>query len=112
MIKLERIQYRCLRIALGLMQSTHVHVQAVEVIAGVEPLRLRYSMMNQRYLTKVFTTSSHPLKQKLSELQSLGSPKIIKEFTIVSSFDIHPKMQIYNFPLDALLYIHLLKKMR
>jgi hypothetical protein len=38
MIKLERIQYRCLRIALGLMLSTHV--QAVEVIAGVEPLRL------------------------------------------------------------------------
>jgi hypothetical protein len=38
------------------------------------------------------------------ELQSLGSPKKIKEFTIVSSFDIHPKMQMHNFPLDALLH--------
>jgi hypothetical protein len=33
MLKLERIQYRCLRIALGLMQSTHV--QMLEVIGGV-----------------------------------------------------------------------------
>jgi hypothetical protein len=38
---------------------------------------------------------------KLKRIQY--SPKIIKKFTIVSSFDKHPKMQIYNFPLDALL---------
>ncbi len=52
LLKLERIQYRSLRIALGLMQSTHV--QTVEVIAGVEPLRLRISMLNQWFLTAVF----------------------------------------------------------
>jgi hypothetical protein len=40
MLKLERIQYRCLRVAAGLMQSTHL--QTMEVLAGVEPLRLRY----------------------------------------------------------------------
>jgi hypothetical protein len=34
MLKLERVQYRCLRIALGLMQSTHV--QTLEVSATVE----------------------------------------------------------------------------
>jgi hypothetical protein len=32
-LKLEKIQYRCLRMALGLMQSTHV--QTLEVIDGV-----------------------------------------------------------------------------
>jgi hypothetical protein len=84
------------------MQSTHV--QTVEVIAGVEPLRLRYSMFNQRYLIKVFSSESHPLKQKLCELHSLGSPKILREFTIVSALDICSNMQIYNYPLDALLY--------
>jgi hypothetical protein len=75
MLKLERIQYQCLRIALGIMQSTHV--QTVEIIAGVEPLRLRYSMLNQWFLTNVLSSASHPLKQKLSELQLMGSPKII-----------------------------------
>jgi hypothetical protein len=89
MLKLERIQYRCLRIALGLMQSTHV--QTVEIIAGVEPLRLRYSMLNQKYLTKVVSSAIHPLKQKLSELHSMGSPKIIREFSIISSLNINPQ---------------------
>jgi hypothetical protein len=40
MLKLERIQYRCLRIALGLMQSTHI--QMLEVIGGVPTLRLPF----------------------------------------------------------------------
>jgi hypothetical protein len=40
MLKLERVQYRCLRIALSLMQSTHV--QTLEVIGGVPPLRMGF----------------------------------------------------------------------
>jgi hypothetical protein len=40
MLKLERIQYRCMRIALGLMQSTHI--QTLEVIGGVPTLRLPF----------------------------------------------------------------------
>jgi hypothetical protein len=43
MLKLERVQYLCLRIALGLMQSTHV--QTLEVIGGVPPLRMIFSML-------------------------------------------------------------------
>jgi hypothetical protein len=35
MLKLERLQYRCLRIARGQMQSDHV--QTLEVIGGVPP---------------------------------------------------------------------------
>jgi hypothetical protein len=38
MLKLRRIQYRCLRIALGLMQFTHV--QTIGVIGEVPPLML------------------------------------------------------------------------
>jgi hypothetical protein len=70
------------------MQSTHV--QTVEIIAGVEPLRLRYSMLNQRFLTKVLSSVSHPLKQKLSELQLI--------------LNINPRRSIYNYHLDALLH--------
>lgn len=102
MLKLERIQYRCLRIALGLMQSTHV--QTLEIIAGVEPLRLRYSMLNQRYLISAYSKGFSRLTQNLSTLDSLRSPKIIREFSSVSALNILPNMSNYNRPLDALLY--------
>jgi ribonuclease HI len=103
-LKLDRIQYRCLRICLGLMQSTHV--QTVEILAKVEPLRLRFSMLNQRFLTTAFSSPSHPLKAKLDTLQSLQSPKIIREYSIVNSFDLQPKATVFNsHSLDALLFV-------
>jgi hypothetical protein len=49
MLKLERIQYRCLRIALGLMQSTHVQ-----------------TLENHKYLISVFSTGGHPLRRLLA----------------------------------------------
>jgi hypothetical protein len=59
MLKLKRVQYCCLRIALSLMQSTHV--QTLEVIGGVPPLRMRFSMVNHGYLILVLSTAGHPL---------------------------------------------------
>jgi hypothetical protein len=67
--KLEKIQYRCLRIALGLMQSTQV--QTLGVIGGVPPLRLRFSMLNHKYLISAFSTGGHPLRRLLAVLSSL-----------------------------------------
>jgi hypothetical protein len=55
-LKLEKIQYRCLRIALGLMQSTHV--QTLEIIGGVPPLRLKFSMLDHKYLISAFSTAA------------------------------------------------------
>ncbi|XP_055533007.1 uncharacterized protein LOC129723073 [Wyeomyia smithii] len=50
LIKLERIQYRCLRIALGCMQSTHT--MSLEVLAGVLPLKNRFWSLSSRILIK------------------------------------------------------------
>jgi hypothetical protein len=55
---LECIKYRCLRITLGLSQSTHV--QTVEVIAAIELLTLRFSMLNQRYMKHDLAIPIHP----------------------------------------------------
>jgi hypothetical protein len=55
-LKLERNQYRCLRIALGLMQSTHV--QTLEIIGGMPPLRLKFSMLDHKYLISAFSTGA------------------------------------------------------
>lgn len=50
MIKLERIQYRCLRIALGCMHSTHT--LSLEVLAGVPPLKTRLYQLAHRTLIR------------------------------------------------------------
>ena len=50
MIKLERIQYRCLRIAMGCMQSTHT--MSLEVLAGVLPVKCRQRELTLRFLIR------------------------------------------------------------
>ncbi|XP_055597805.1 uncharacterized protein LOC129755617 isoform X3 [Uranotaenia lowii] len=50
LIKLERIQYRCLRIALGCMPSTHN--MSLEVLAGILPLKDRYNLLSLRFLIR------------------------------------------------------------
>ncbi|XP_055544311.1 uncharacterized protein LOC129729621 isoform X2 [Wyeomyia smithii] len=50
LIKLERLQYRCLRIALGCMHSTHT--MSLEVLAGVLPLKDRFWDLTTRILIK------------------------------------------------------------
>ncbi|XP_058820982.1 uncharacterized protein LOC131683166 [Topomyia yanbarensis] len=49
-IKLEIIQYRCLRIALGCMQSTHT--MSLEVLSGVLPLKNRFWELTYRLLIR------------------------------------------------------------
>jgi hypothetical protein len=74
MLKLEKIQYRCLRIALGLMQSTH----------AVPPLRLRFSMLNHKYLISGFSTGGHPLRRLLAMLSRLNvNDSVERELTSV-----------------------------
>jgi hypothetical protein len=69
MLKLERVQYRCLKIALGLMQSTHV--QTLEVIGGVPQLRMRFSILNRLGLfycwAPTLTGTGSPFKVEYSE---------------------------------------------
>jgi hypothetical protein len=64
--------------ALGLMQSTHF--QTLEVIGGVPPLRLRFSMLNHKYFFSPFSTGGHPLQRLLVMLSRLNSTKMVAEF--------------------------------
>jgi hypothetical protein len=86
-------------IALGLMQSTHV--QVVEMIAAVEPLRIRFFMLNQRYLTNVLAKPS-------VNVTKLFNPYNLKKYSILASFDLQPKQSVYSFQLDFTL-LHVLK---
>ncbi|XP_055631931.1 uncharacterized protein LOC129771858 [Toxorhynchites rutilus septentrionalis] len=50
LIKLERIQYLCLRIALGCMPSTHT--MSLEVLAGLLPLKDRFNLLSLRFFIR------------------------------------------------------------
>jgi hypothetical protein len=96
-LKLERIQNRCLTIALGLIQLTHV--QALEVIGGVLPLRVRFSMLNHKYLISAFLTGGHPLRQLLPVLLELNSTKLVRKFGMVENYDLEPVHSVYDYSL-------------
>jgi hypothetical protein len=71
-LKLGRIQYRCLRIVLGSMESTHV--QTLEVIGGVPPLIVRFSIINHfglfYYWAPTSAGAGGPVKVESSENSS------------------------------------------
>jgi hypothetical protein len=103
MLKLERIQYRCLKIALGLMRSTHF--QTLEVIGGVPSLRLRFSMLNHKYLISAFSTGGHPIRRLLPVLSKLNSTKMVREFDMVGDYDLEPVRSVNDYPLEAFLHV-------
>jgi hypothetical protein len=61
-LKLERLQYRGLRIVLGLMQSTPNN--SLGVLNGVSPLVEKCMYLNYRYLVTVFNKQGHPFERK------------------------------------------------
>jgi hypothetical protein len=61
-LKLETLQYRGLRISLGLMQSTPN--KCLKVLSGVSSLAERCMYLNYRYLVSVFHKHGHPLRER------------------------------------------------
>jgi ribonuclease HI len=87
--ELERVQWRALRISLGLMQSTHTGT--VEVVSGVPPLDLRFSYLNRRFLISAFFKGSETLRWRLQTLADLSSGKRMREFSSVRALGIEPR---------------------
>jgi hypothetical protein len=75
MLLLERIQYRALRISMGLMGSTSNN--SLGVLSGIPPLRHRMFYLNFRYLVNTFQKNGHPFRDKLEKLNDLGSQKFL-----------------------------------
>lgn len=79
-IRLERLQWRALRICLGLMTSTHT--STLEVQAGILPLDLRWKESALRMLTKSFAGPSLTLRRSLIET--------------LAANEVHPKAEMFN----------------
>jgi hypothetical protein len=75
MVLLERIQYRALRISMGLMGSTSNN--SLGVLSGIPPLRHKMFYHNFRYLVNTFQKNGHPLRDKLEKLNDLGPQKCL-----------------------------------
>lgn len=68
-LKLQRIQWRSLRICLGLMVSTHT--QSCEVLAGVMPVDIRWRMLTCRLMSKALASPNARLRKSLVALIEL-----------------------------------------
>jgi hypothetical protein len=87
MLLLERVQYRALRIAMGLMGST-----TNNSLSGIPPLRHRMLYINFRYLVNTFQKNGHSLPQKC-----------LIPFHEVNGLDIQPEVGYTRHELGAIL---------
>jgi hypothetical protein len=84
MLGLERVQYRALRIALGLIGSTPNN--SLGVLSGI-PLAERFAYLNFRYLVAAFCRLGHPLRERLGVLGALNIGRCIRGYSDVLSLD-------------------------
>jgi hypothetical protein len=95
------VQYRALRIALGLMGSTSNN--CLGVLGGMPPLAERFAYLNFRYLAAAFYRLDHALKERLGVLGALNMGRCIKGYSNVLSLDIVPSELFTWHELPALL---------
>jgi hypothetical protein len=78
MLLLERIQYRALRIIMGLLGSTLNN--NIGVLSGTPPLRHRLFYLNFRNLVNTFQKNGHSLHARLKKLNDLSPQKCLIPF--------------------------------
>jgi hypothetical protein len=88
MLGLERVQYRSLRIALGLMRSTQNN--CLGVLGGIPSFAERFAYLNFRYLVAAFYRLGHPLRENLGVLGALNMGRCIGGYSDVLSCNIVP----------------------
>jgi hypothetical protein len=76
MLALERVQYRALKIALGLMGS--IPNNCLAVLSGIPTLAERFAYLYFRYVYAAFCLLSHPLRERLGKLGALNMGCCIK----------------------------------
>jgi hypothetical protein len=104
MLRLERVEYRGIRIALGLMCSTPN--KSLGVLRGIAPLAERFVYLHFRYLEAVFYRLDHPLKRRLETLRELNLGRCIAGFFELLSLNIFSSESFTRHDFPALLATH------
>lgn len=91
-LRLERVQWRALRVCLGMMTSTHT--RTLEVQAGILPLDLRWKELNAKFLCKSLAGPSQLLQQSIVAcLSAKPDHQMAELFHVVSELDIQPSIK-------------------
>jgi hypothetical protein len=83
MLRLERVQYRDIRLALGLMCSTSNN--RLRVLSVIPSLSERFVYLNSRYLVAMFYRLRHSLREKLRNLGTINMSCCIQGYSNVLS---------------------------
>ena len=109
--KLNKIQYKCLRIILGAMRSSPTNALQVECVDPPYPIRRQF--LSDRFVCKLLQLSSHPLVSRLSQLSELVSdnPNIsclldsfLKFTRLPNPATCFTRNPLYSIPFRALTY--------
>ncbi|XP_048479894.1 uncharacterized protein LOC119693291 isoform X10 [Plutella xylostella] len=111
--KIDKVQYKCLRIVSGAMKSTPTNALQVECVDP--PLSLRRQYLCDRFFLRIWQSESHPLLSKLDTLKRLchaqethGLSFLLKSFIFASNLP-HPSIKfkmnpLFSVPYDALVF--------
>jgi hypothetical protein len=98
MLRLEKVQYRGIRIALGSTPNI-----SLGVLSGIAPLAERFVYLNFRYLAEVFYRLDYPLKGRLETLRELNLGRCIAGYSDVLPLNIVSLGSFTQHDLPALL---------
>lgn len=105
-IRLDRLQWRSLRIAMGLMTSTHTGT--LEVQAGILPLDLRWKELSLKMRIKSFASPSSLLRDSV-KAALIANPNHVKHsiFAIVHQLSIQPPIlfSCYSQPWPSIHFV-------
>jgi hypothetical protein len=102
-LRLERLQFRGLSLALGSMQSTPNN--SLGVLSGVSPLAERCMYLNYRYLVTIFHKHGHPLRERLETLNRFNSDICMKGFALEAQFTFQPSRTYAQYDVAALVFV-------
>lgn len=104
-LRLERIQWRALRVCLGMMTSTHT--RTLEVQAGILPLELRWKELHLKFLCKSLAGPNQILQQSIETcLSTKPDHQIAEIFNKVRDLNIQSSTTFpcYQTPFPCLMY--------
>lgn len=108
LIQLKRIQWKCLRIILGAMSSTHT--DSLEVLSNVMPLDIRFSLLADKFINNCIAKEDHPITLLATTFNSnsnIALPKIIEKIKVKKATLTVHNQQIHNrfsYPLSTFLH--------
>jgi hypothetical protein len=101
MLRLERVRYRGIRLALEPMCSTPNN--SLGDFSGIPLLSRRFVYLNSRYLVAVFNRLGHPLREPEGrDLGTMNMNRCIQGYSNVLSMDITPSESFTRHELSAL----------